>query len=126
MLDGLAVEFRKGQQIFFSLKLSGPGLDPTQLTIQGLPGISLSLPEINWPVREADQSSRSSVYVKMSGAIAALHLRLHGVDRENFTVFTYTYICIYTAECAKYIRLYTALCSESYRNAIRMKSESSS
>ena len=60
----------------------------------------------------------------MSGAITQLHLRLYGVDRDNYTVYTYTYMCIYTADCAKNILLYTTLFSEKNHNAIGIKSES--
>jgi hypothetical protein len=81
---------------------------------------------MKWPVREADHSSASSADVKMSGVIPSLHLRLHGVERDNFTVYTYTNVCISTAVFAKYIRLYTALFSEMNRNAIRTNFESGS
>ena len=40
-LDGLGFEFRKGQQIFCSLKPSIPALDSTYPSIQWVPGISL-------------------------------------------------------------------------------------
>jgi len=88
--------------------------------------IFCSLPVVNWPVGEADDTSPSSDEVKMSGAITPLHLSLQGVDRDNVTVYTNTYICIYTAVCAKYIQLHATLFSERNRNAMRMKFKSCS
>ena len=46
---------------------------------------------------EVDHSSRFSDDFKITGAIHVppLHLRLHGVHSDNFTVYTYTYIYVY-------------------------------
>jgi len=121
-VDGLGYEFQQVQQIFPSPKPSRPVLRPSFPPFQRVPRIS----SIKWPVREADQSSPSSADVQINGAIPPLHLRFHGVDRDKFTVYTYTNVSISTAVCTKYILLYTSLFSERNCNAIRIISKSGS
>ena len=107
----------------FSLRPNRPDRSyvPHILQFNGCRG---SYPGIKWPVREADQSSPSSADVQINGAIPPLHLRLHGVDRDKFTVYTYMNVWISTAVCTKYMRLYTTLISERNRNAIGIISKS--
>jgi len=47
----------------------------------------------------------------MSGSIHPFHLRLYGVDRDDFTVYTYiiyVYLQLYVPSTCGYIPLYSA------------------
>ena len=84
-LGGLGYEFQKVQQTFPSPKPPDRYYATHILLFNGClsyhPGIML-------PMWEDKNSSPSSADVKMSGAIPPLHLRLLGVVRENFTLYT--------------------------------------
>jgi len=82
-LDGLGYENQKVQQIFPSSKPSDRSYIPHILLLSGCLG---SHRGIKWQVWEDIHSSPPRADVKMSGAIPTLHLRLHGLDRNKFTL----------------------------------------
>ena len=84
-LDGLGFEFFRGKILVVRLNRPHRNLVPNCLLFNGFRD---SFQGVKWPVREGDHSSPSSDDVKMSAAITVTKVSLHGVKRENLTVYT--------------------------------------
>jgi len=97
-LNGLGFEFFRGKILIVRPNRPHRNLVPTCHLINEFRG---SFPGVKLTVWEGDHPSTSSADVKMSGVITLTKVRFHGVNRENLTVYTYTNVCISTAECAK-------------------------
>jgi hypothetical protein len=81
-LHGPGVEPRLGQKIFFSAHPSRPSLWPIHPPVNGYLG---SFPGEKRPGRDDDHQLHLAPTLRMSRAKPLILLRLHGVDRDNFT-----------------------------------------
>lgn len=70
--------------------MSGPNI-PDSLLLSGYQGF---LPGVMLPGHEADYCLPRSAWVKMSGAlpVSSAHVRLRGVQRDNFKFAYYDFI----------------------------------
>jgi len=80
-VDGPGFESQYFQEIFITSESSRPAVEPTQLSIQWIPGLKR-------PECEANHLRPSSAKVKDWKLTCFPHMCLYRVERENFT-FTF-------------------------------------